>query len=123
MRWLPPPGVLYVALFGSLGVLWLVPTGAMLGLAAPARFVVAVLVAFTPVLLANVVFAQRFKDTASSTTAFGTNLLGAIIGGGLEYGALVSGYRVLAVAVAVLYAAALVSWRVIDRRRLQPQLT
>lgn len=115
MRWLPPPQVLYAALFISLAVLWLVPTSALLGLAPLPRLLAGVAVAFTPVLLANVVFAQRFKDTAASTTAFGTNLLGAVIGGGLEYSALVTGYRVLAIGVAVLYLAALVSWRRIER--------
>lgn len=123
MSRLPPPGVLYAALFVSLAVIWLVPTSALLGLAPLPRLLVGVAVAFTPVLLANIVFAQRFRDTASSTTAFGTNLLGAIIGGGLEYSALVVGYRVLALAVALLYALALISWRMIERRAPQPQLT
>ncbi len=123
LRRLPPPPVMYAALFVSLGVLLAVPTSALLGLAPIPRLVLAVVVAFTPVLLANVIFAQRFKDTASSTTAFGTNLLGAIVGGGLEYGALVVGYRVLAVAVALLYAAALLSWRLIERRDTRLQLT
>ena len=52
------------------------------------------------------VFAQRFRDVASTTTAFGANLLGAIVGGALEYLALITGYRFLLVIVAVLYALA-----------------
>jgi hypothetical protein len=58
------------------------------------------------------VFAQRFRDTGDTATAFGANLLGAIIGGILEYASLVVGYRWLLVFVAVLYGLAfLTGWR------------
>jgi len=45
------------------------------------RAVLAVLLAFTPILLANIIFSQRFRDTSDSAVAFGANLLGAMIGG------------------------------------------
>ena len=57
------------------------------------RFVPAVLIAFTPIFLANMVFSHRFRDIGDSTTAFGANLLGAMVGGVLEYASLVSGAR------------------------------
>jgi hypothetical protein len=47
----------------------------------------------------------------SSATAFGANLLGAMVGGVLEYGAIVVGYRNLLIVVAVLYAFAFVAGR------------
>ncbi len=43
---------------------------------------------------------------SSSTTAFGANLLGAMVGGLLEYIALLTGYQALLVLVAVLYGLA-----------------
>ena len=61
--------------------------------------------------IGNLIFANRFRDVGSSTIAFGTNLLGAIVGGLLEYGALIVGYRSLLGGVAVLYALALVTGR------------
>ena len=61
--------------------------------------------------LANLVFAQRFKRTGSSTTAFGASLLGAIVGGVLEYLSLITGFRFLLVVVAVLYGLAFVFGR------------
>jgi hypothetical protein len=66
---------------------------------------------FAPVFIANLVFADRFRDVGSSAVAFGTNLLGAIVGGVLEYGALVVGYRALLIVVAVLYGLALLGGR------------
>jgi len=76
------------------------------------RFVLAVIIAFAPIFLANMVFAQRFRGTGDTTTAFGANLLGAILGGVLEYASLVIGYRWLLVFVAALYGLAfLTGWR------------
>ncbi len=57
------------------------------------RLVVAVVLAFLPIFVANLVFANRFRDTDDSTAAFGANLLGAMVGGLLEYTSLVIGYR------------------------------
>jgi SAM-dependent methyltransferase len=103
---LPRPRVLYGLLLVGLVVAFLVPPDDLLALPLFPRFVVATTITFLPIFLANLVFSQRFADTASSTTAFGANLLGAMVGGLLEYGSLVTGYRALIVLVAVLYALA-----------------
>ena len=103
---LPGTAFLYAFLAISLGIAWLVPPSALLTLAGPSRLLAATALAFLPVFLANLIFAARFRDTARSTVAFGANLLGAMLGGVLEYGALVIGYRNLLFAVAVLYGLA-----------------
>ena len=46
---------------------------------------------------------------ASSTTAFAANLLGAMVGGMLEYLSLITGYRVLLVLAGGLYALAFIT--------------
>jgi hypothetical protein len=53
-----------------------------------------------------VIFAKRFESSADATTSFGTNLLGAMVGGCLEYFALATGYRSLLVVCALLYLGA-----------------
>ena len=106
------PALLYAALLAALIVAWAVPPGSLLSLSPLPRFFLAVIIAFAPIFLANMVFSQRFRDTGDSTTAFGANLLGAIVGGVLEYASLVIGYRWLLVFVAVLYGLAfLTGWR------------
>ncbi len=106
------PALLYAALLAALIVAWAIPPSSLLTLAPLPRFVVAVIVAFTPIFLANMVFAQRFRDVGDSTTAFGANLLGAMVGGVLEYASLIVGYRWLLVFVAILYGLAfLTGWR------------
>ena len=101
-------GLLYAVLLGAIAVNWLVPGHALLGLGTAPRLVVAVVLAFAPIFLANLVFAERFRDTAKATAAFGANLLGAMLGGLAEYLSLVVGYRHLLLVVAALYAAAFI---------------
>ncbi|MGB8149561.1 MAG: hypothetical protein WCE97_00030, partial [Candidatus Cybelea sp.] len=105
------PTLLYLALFGSLILVWAIPPELVLSLDVPARLAVAVSLAFAPVFLANLVFAQRFREVSSSTIAFATNLLGAMVGGVLEYSSLLLGYRMLLVVVALLYGCAFISGR------------
>jgi hypothetical protein len=112
-RWRPSNAAwLYGALLVSVGIAWLVPVGFLLSLEVAPRFIVAVLVAFTPIFIANLVFADRFRNVEKSNVAFGANLLGAMVGGVLEYVALVTGYQALLLLVALLYGAAFLAGRV-----------
>jgi hypothetical protein len=100
------PSLLYLALLVALAVAWLLPAASLLHLDFWPRLAVAATVAFLPIFLANLVFAGRFRDVGDSTGAFGANLLGAMVGGLIEYVALVTGYQALLVVVALLYGAA-----------------
>ena len=109
---LPRPLVLYGLLVAAVAASWAIPADLLLDLATGPRLVAAVALTFSPIFLANLVFAQRFAETEShSAEAFGVNLLGAMVGGIMEYSALAVGYRSLAILVAVLYGAAYVAWR------------
>jgi hypothetical protein len=114
---LPNPAYLYVALLLAIGVAWLVPVHALLGLDLAPRFVAAVVLAFTPIFIANLVFAERFRNVESSTVAFGANLLGAMVGGVLEYVSLLTGYQALLIVVALLYGAAFLTGPLMAGRR------
>ena len=97
---------LYALLLAGVALNWLVPADALLDLGTVPRLGAAVSLAFFPIFVANLVFASRFRETERSTAAFGANLLGAMVGGLLEYLSLIVGYRSLLVLVALLYAAA-----------------
>jgi hypothetical protein len=105
------PALLYGVLLAALALAYVVPPEHLLDLAVVPRFFAAVTLAFFPIFTANIVFTQRFKDTAHSTVAFGANLLGAMVGGLLEYSALITGYRNLLILVAVAYGIAFLSGR------------
>jgi hypothetical protein len=100
------PAFLYLALGLALAMTWLVPPEMLLRLTLIARIAAAVVLAFLPIFFANLVFAERFRATSSSGMAFGANLLGAMVGGVLEYASLITGYRFLLVIIALLYGGA-----------------
>lgn len=117
---LPPPVVLYAALIASLVLTWLIPQDDLLTLPIAARFLAGGALAFAPVFIANLIFAQRFSDVETTTTAFAANLLGAMVGGALEYLALITGYRFLLILVGVLYALAFLFRTLRYRSSAQP---
>jgi SAM-dependent methyltransferase len=100
------PGLLYGALFVALAVAFTLPPESLLIDPPWLRYLLAAAVAFAPVFLANLVFTYSFRDTKTADMAFASNLLGAMVGGALEYLALITGYRALLVVVAALYALA-----------------
>ena len=105
------PQLLYAGLLATLAVAWIVPQESLLALTPVPRFALAVLIAFAPIFLANLVFTQRFRDVGDSTVAFAANLLGAMAGGVIEYLSLVTGYRTLLIVVAGLYGLAFLTGR------------
>ena len=105
------PARLYLLLLAGLVLAYAVPPSALLGLDFVPRFFAAITIAFLPIFMANLVFAQRFKSTSASATAFGANLLGAMFGGLLEYASLIVGYRSLLFLVAILYGVAFFTGR------------
>jgi SAM-dependent methyltransferase len=116
-----PRRAAYAALAVALAVAAAVPVSWLLGLPLGWRLVASVAVAFVPIFTANVVFASRFEDTADPATAFGVNLVGAMVGGCLEYSALIIGYPALIGVAALLYLAAFLSGnRVTAARPLVP---
>ena len=104
----PSLPVMYAAIAVSLEVAYLVPNSALLALPLWPRVLVAVAVAFTPIFVANVAFAKRFADADDARAAFAVNILGAMVGGCLEYFALLTGYRDLLLVTGLLYLAAFV---------------
>jgi hypothetical protein len=100
-------GLLWMGLMVAIGLAWLVPASSLLSLAPGARFAAGVTLAFAPIFLANLIFSERFREVGDSTVAFGANLLGAMVGGALEYLSLLVGFRSLLLVAALLYAAAL----------------
>lgn len=107
---------LYLALFGSIALAYLLPADALLLQPAELRYAVAAAVAFAPVFFANLVFTYSFRDTRSADMSFASNLLGAMVGGALEYVALLTGFQALLLVVAGLYGLAFVlarQWRLL----------
>jgi hypothetical protein len=114
-------GLLWGGLAVSLFVAWIAPVQSLLSLDVVPRFLVATALAFAPVFLANLIFAERFRDVGESTVAFGANLLGAMVGGVVEYLSLVIGYRALLLVVAAIYGLAFACSRRVGGGASEPE--
>ncbi|HEY7382013.1 MAG TPA: hypothetical protein VH572_12450 [Gaiella sp.] len=102
----PPLTALYAGIVAALVLAYLVPNASLLSLPVAPRLLAAVALAFAPIYLANLAFAKRFAATGDAASAFGVNILGAMLGGCVEYVALVTGYRNLLLIAAFFYLAA-----------------
>ena len=96
----------FAGLLLALAAAWLVPLDWFAGLPYGVRAILAVSLEFTPILFAGVVFAILFRATAHPAEAYGANILGAMVGGMLEYLSLVSGYSNLVLIAGLLYLGA-----------------
>jgi hypothetical protein len=100
------PRPFYVGLFATIALGIALPPSGLLIDPPWLRYSLAAILTFAPVFFANLVFSHSFRDTKTADMAFASNLLGAMVGGAVEYLALVTGYQALLVVVALLYAAA-----------------
>lgn len=94
----------YGFLVASLLLNYLIPVSSLLPIEnAALRYTLAGILTFAPVFLANLVFSNAFRDTEAVDLAFGSNLLGAMLGGLLEYVSLLVGYQALLIVALVAY--------------------
>jgi hypothetical protein len=95
---------LYIILFALLLFNYFLPLKILLGISTPVlRYGLASTLAFAPIFCANIVFSHSFRDSLTADIAFASNLLGAMIGGMLEYSALAFGYQALLLLVILFY--------------------
>ncbi len=100
-------GLLYGLLLMALVVDYLVPLGALGGQIAAVKALAGSLLPVLPLLFAGVIFSTLLARSPSPRLAFGSNLLGALAGGLLEYASMATGFKALGLIALLLYAA---SW-------------
>jgi hypothetical protein len=66
---------------------------------------------FSPIFCAGLLFGTAVKHSRSLARDYGTNLLGAMVGGVAEYLSLVTGFSLLLLVVGAFYVGALLTWR------------
>ena len=106
---------LFGGLFAALGVAYLVPAHALLWLSAPAQWGVGAVLVGLPILFAALAFAVMLRGLRNATRGLGFNLLGAIVGGVLEYAVMLTGIKALYLVAAAGYLCALIAMRRANR--------
>lgn len=105
----------YVPLLLSLLLLYVVPRDFILGLPFLGRILWALFVVPLPIFFAGLVFSTTFKISGDPATLLAANLIGATIGGFLEYLSMVTGTRALMLIVAAAYLISLLCRYVANR--------
>jgi spermidine synthase len=110
-----PYGVSYGLLGLSLALSFWVDPDLVLGAGTVAQLGFGALI-LSPVYFAGLVFARSFRAAADPAPAMGANIMGAVLGGWIEYATMAFGMRALVLFAALFYAASLgLLW--INRRR------
>lgn len=111
-RWQVRPSVAYALLFASLLVYYMFPMSRLLYASWTMKIVGVTLLGGTPLFCAGLIFSSLFARESEPQHAFGSNLLGALVGGLLEYLSMVTGFKALVLIAATLYlSSALITGR------------
>jgi spermidine synthase len=106
-----PPGLAYAGLFGFLALGYLVPANSLFVESFLLRAVLSTGLYCAPVFFAGIVFISSFRDAGFRAEAFGSNLLGALVGGLLESLSFLTGIKALVIVAGALYFASYATMR------------
>lgn len=98
-------------LIALLAVNYLVPIGRISFASRAVESMFYAWLVFSPILCAGLLFGSAIKRSTSVARDYGTNLLGAMVGGVGEYLSLLTGFRVLLLLIALCYIGALFARR------------
>jgi hypothetical protein len=101
--------LLYVPLFCALALLLFVPREVILGQTYTVRLIWTLVAVPLPIFFAGLIFSSTFKNAANPSALFGSNLIGATIGGFCEYLGMWIGSEALSYIVIAAYVASLIS--------------
>lgn len=93
----------YAALMIALFINAFVPLDSLLGFSRGWQIAGACLLAFTPILVAGVIFAICFSRSDHPDMDFGANVAGAMVGGLVENSSMLLGFRYLTLVIAAVY--------------------
>jgi hypothetical protein len=97
----------YVPLAASVLFLYFFPVSLPLGWSFPARLAYSLVAMPLPIFFAGIIFSSKFRESPDPGFSFGSNMLGTMFGGLVEYLGMVTGSRALLLVVLGFYAASL----------------
>jgi hypothetical protein len=97
---------LFGGLFGALVIAYFIPVSALLPLGTAGQWLTGGLMVALPILFASLIFSTLLARRHDASRALAYNLLGAILGGVLEYSAMALGIKAMYIVAGLLYAGA-----------------
>jgi spermidine synthase len=104
-------GKLFVGLFVALVLAYLVPVRDLLWLGTAGKWVVGGVMVALPIFFAAIIFAALFRQRANASRALAFNVMGAVVGGLLEYSSMIVGIKALYLVAALAYLGAWLTTR------------
>ncbi len=101
------PWLVGLALVALLALNYLIPVGAIGFESRAVESIFYAVLMFSPIVCAGLLFGSAIKRSTSVSRDYGTNLLGAMVGGVGEYLSLVTGFRTLLLLIALCYVGAI----------------
>lgn len=99
--------ILYAPLLLSVAFLYFLPTQTVLAWSFLARLIYSLIVVPLPIFFAGLIFSTTFWESRDPSFSFGSNLLGAMVGGFVEYLGMITGMKALLLVVLLFYLASL----------------
>ncbi len=97
----------YIPLIASVIFLYFLPSQIVLTWPFWGRLLYSLTIIPLPIFFAGLIFSTSFRESRDPSFAFGSNLLGAMVGGFVEYVGMVTGMKALLLVVLVFYLASL----------------
>jgi SAM-dependent methyltransferase len=101
------PWLVGMALVALLALNYVIPVGTVGFESRAGESIFYAVLMFSPILCAGLLFGSAIKRSTSLARDYGTNLLGAMVGGVGEYLSLVTGFRTLLLLIALCYVGAI----------------
>jgi len=96
-----------LVVLAALALAYAVPASALLRLANMAQWLIGGFLVALPVFFAALIFSTLFRRRTDGTRALAYNLLGAIVGGMVEYSSMMFGVKALYILAAAIYVGAM----------------
>jgi spermidine synthase len=110
--------VVYLLLFVSVVIVYIMPLDLFNSFGYWSKSLLATTVLNLPIFFSGIIFIKSFKDAPAKNVAFGSNLIGAAVGGLLESLSFITGVKALLIVVFLLYLASYVYLKSVGSRRL-----
>ena len=93
----------YLPLIASIAFLYFFPTEEVLAWGYKSTLLFSLVVIPLPVFFAGLIFSCTFRESPNPSFSFGSNLVGAMVGGFLEYLGMITGTKALLLLVLAFY--------------------
>ena len=97
----------YFLLFIAFAVNYFFPIHLILSYGLIIKFISAGILIGLPIFFSGVIFVTKFKNSSQRSIAMGSNLIGAMLGGVMEYSSMIIGFKNLTFLIVIFYVASM----------------